>query len=101
MRFTWDERKKNANPRKHRGITFELAQEVFDDPHHVVLENYFMADEKEQRAQAIGHEPKSASAFGDFRGPLKPRRTRSSNYFSEKGECVLAKHLRRPVPLSG
>ena len=52
--FTWDERKKIANPRKHRGITFELAQEVFDDPHHVVLENYFMADEKEQRAQAIG-----------------------------------------------
>jgi uncharacterized DUF497 family protein len=48
------------------GSTFELAQRVFDDPHHVVLENYFMADEKEQRAQAIGHEPKSASAFGDF-----------------------------------
>jgi len=36
--FTWDEKKKRANPRRHSGASFELAQEVFDDPHHVVLE---------------------------------------------------------------
>jgi uncharacterized protein len=52
--FTWDERKKAANPHKHRGITFELAQEVFEDEHHVVLENYHFASEGEQRMQAIG-----------------------------------------------
>ncbi|HEY1949424.1 MAG TPA: BrnT family toxin [Bryobacteraceae bacterium] len=41
-------------PLKHRGITFDLAQEVFDDEHRVVLENYHFADESEQRMQAIG-----------------------------------------------
>ena len=52
--FTWDEKKKRANPRRHSGASFELAQEVFDDPHHVVLENYFIEEEGEQRMQAIG-----------------------------------------------
>jgi uncharacterized protein len=54
VQFTWYERKKTANPSKHRGITFELAQEVFEDEHHVVLENYHFASEDEQRMQANG-----------------------------------------------
>ena len=54
MRFSWDEKKKKANPKKHRGISFELAQEIFEDPYHIVLENYFVAEEGEQRKQAIG-----------------------------------------------
>ena len=52
MRFTWAPGKKRMNPRKHRGITFEMAQEVFDDPNQVVLENY--EDDSEQRFQIIG-----------------------------------------------
>ena len=54
MRFSWDERKKSGNPRKHKAISFEVAQEVFEDPHHVILENYFLAEEGEQRMQAVG-----------------------------------------------
>ncbi len=54
MRFTWDAKKKAANPRNHQGITFEMAQEVFDDPRSILLDNYFMAETGEQRMQAIG-----------------------------------------------
>jgi uncharacterized DUF497 family protein len=32
--FVWDEVKNKANQRKH-GISFELAQLIFDDPHHL------------------------------------------------------------------
>ncbi len=31
VRIEWDENKNRANQRKH-GVSFELAQEVFDDP---------------------------------------------------------------------
>lgn len=54
VRFTWTTEKNRANARKHDGITFELAQEVFDDPNQVILENYSYADESEQRFQIIG-----------------------------------------------
>ena len=53
MRFAWDSRKAAANRRKH-GITFEAAAEVFDDPNHIVSENYLLAGENEQRYQVIG-----------------------------------------------
>jgi uncharacterized DUF497 family protein len=52
MRFTWDAKKKAANPGKHRGVTFEMGVEVFEDPNAVILENYFV--DGEQRMQAIG-----------------------------------------------
>jgi uncharacterized protein len=32
LRFDWDERKNNANRKKH-GVWFEEAQSVFNDPH--------------------------------------------------------------------
>lgn len=54
MRFTWHAGKRQKNPIVHPGITFEMAQEVFDDPNQVVLENYFFQDEREQRLQIIG-----------------------------------------------
>jgi hypothetical protein len=54
MRFTWDQKKNKANSGKHPGISFELAQEIFDDPFHVISENYFLAEQGEQRMQAIG-----------------------------------------------
>ena len=34
MRFEWDLVKSQTNTQKH-GISFELAQEVFDDPLHI------------------------------------------------------------------
>ena len=52
-RFTWDPRKATTNKRVH-GVSFETAQEVFEDPHHVVADNYFIASDGEQRYQVIG-----------------------------------------------
>ena len=34
MQWTWDSRKAATNKRKH-GVSFELAQRVFDDPLHL------------------------------------------------------------------
>ena len=36
MRFEWDSKKNLTNIRKH-GVSFEEAQEVFDDPLHIAL----------------------------------------------------------------
>lgn len=52
-RFTWDPAKAERNGRVHR-ISFETAAEVFDDPNHVVGDNYFVESEGEQRYQVIG-----------------------------------------------
>jgi uncharacterized protein len=53
MRFKWDTAKAARNKRAH-GISFENAQEVFDDPNHIVADNYFIGSEGEQRYQLIG-----------------------------------------------
>jgi uncharacterized protein len=53
MRFAWDPEKAKANERDHL-VSFETAIEVFDDPNQVVTENYFIADQGEQRYQIIG-----------------------------------------------
>jgi uncharacterized protein len=50
-RFTWNPAKAEQNERDHH-ISFETAGEVFEDPYHVVSENYFVEDE--QRYQVIG-----------------------------------------------
>jgi uncharacterized DUF497 family protein len=54
VRFASDPIKEAANPKNHPGITFKMAEEVFDDPSHVVLENYYIEEDGEQRMQAIG-----------------------------------------------
>ena len=53
MRFTWDPAKARKNQKKH-GVSFTTATEIFDDPHHVVGDNYFMEETGEQRFQIIG-----------------------------------------------
>ena len=53
MRFTWNPAKAETNRRVH-GISFEKATEVFDDPNHVVGDNYFVERDGEQRYQVIG-----------------------------------------------
>lgn len=51
IRFEWDDRKAEANKRKH-GISFQLAAQIFNDP---LLEEKIEGDEHgEIRWQAIG-----------------------------------------------
>jgi uncharacterized DUF497 family protein len=52
-RFTWDPAKAGRNQRAH-GVSFETAKEVFDDPHHVAADNYFIETDGQQRYQIIG-----------------------------------------------
>ena len=46
-------REGRKNQRVH-GISFEKASEVFDDPNHLVGDNYFIESDGEQRLQVIG-----------------------------------------------
>ena len=49
--FSWDEIKNESNQHKH-GISFEIAQLVFDDPLHITRQDRIENDE--QRWQTIG-----------------------------------------------
>jgi uncharacterized DUF497 family protein len=51
VRFEWDERKNRANQKKH-GVSFELAQRVFDDP--LALSRLDTVENDEQRWQTLG-----------------------------------------------
>jgi uncharacterized protein len=51
MVFDWDEDKAASNLRKH-GVAFELAQQVWDDPAHVIVFDRY--EENEERWHAIG-----------------------------------------------
>ncbi|MBL8220768.1 MAG: BrnT family toxin [Bryobacterales bacterium] len=53
LRFAWNRAKAERNLRLH-GISFEAAAQVFDDPNHVVSENYYVDQDGEQRYQIIG-----------------------------------------------
>jgi uncharacterized DUF497 family protein len=53
LRFTWDPAKARRNQTVY-GISFSTAAEIFDDPNHVVADNYFMEESGEQRRQIIG-----------------------------------------------
>ena len=53
MKYTWNPEKAGRNLRIH-GVSLEMAASIFDDPNHVVTENYFIEQEGEQRYQAIG-----------------------------------------------
>ena len=46
MRFMWDPAKARKNQSNH-GVSFTTAAEIFDDPNHVVGENYFMEESGE------------------------------------------------------
>jgi uncharacterized protein len=51
MRFLWDKSKLEKNLKKH-GLHFEIAQLVFDDPHH--LSEQDRIENNECRWQTIG-----------------------------------------------
>ena len=52
MRFEWDGEKDRINQRKHRGIAFESAALVFDDPHVIFCKDRIV--DGEPRWHAIG-----------------------------------------------
>lgn len=51
MIFEWDGEKATSNLAKH-GVSFELAQEVWNDPFHVILPD--RVEGREERWHAIG-----------------------------------------------
>ncbi len=51
MIFSWSESKNGSNQKKH-GISFEVAQTIFSDPYHLLVDDCF--HDGEQRYQAIG-----------------------------------------------
>ena len=52
VRFEWDEAKNLSNQRKHDGLSFEEARQVFQDPLHVSAPD--RVEGGEQRWQTIG-----------------------------------------------
>jgi uncharacterized DUF497 family protein len=51
MKITWDENKSRSNQQKHR-VSFETAQQVFDDPFHLSRQDRIEGGE--QRWQSLG-----------------------------------------------
>lgn len=51
MKITWDEDKNRSNQQKHR-VSFEIAQQVFDDPCHLSRQD--RVESGEQRWQTLG-----------------------------------------------
>jgi uncharacterized protein len=51
MKFVWDAAKNRSNQKKHR-LSFETAQQVFDDPLHISKQDRL--ENGEQRWQTIG-----------------------------------------------
>ncbi|MCU7959078.1 MAG: BrnT family toxin [gamma proteobacterium symbiont of Bathyaustriella thionipta] len=51
MQFEWDEQKNLLNQKKHR-VSFELAQKVFSDPHHISIQDRHKNGE--ERWQTLG-----------------------------------------------
>lgn len=51
MRIEWDEAKNRSNQAKH-GVSFETAQLVFEDPHHLAIQDREV--EGQERWQTLG-----------------------------------------------
>ncbi len=52
IRFEWDEAKNRSNQRKHDGVSFEEARQVFRDPLHVSVQD--RVEDGELRWQTVG-----------------------------------------------
>jgi uncharacterized protein len=52
MRFTWDEAKNRSNQRKHDGLAFEEAAQIFRDPFRLTRQD--RVEGGEERWQTIG-----------------------------------------------
>lgn len=52
LRFAWDETKNRSNQRKHGGIAFEMAAQVFRDPFRLTRQDRI--EDGEERWQTLG-----------------------------------------------
>ncbi|CAN5901477.1 BrnT family toxin [soil metagenome] len=52
VRFDWDEAKNLSNQRKHDGVSFEEARQVFQDPLHISVQDRIEGGER--RWQTVG-----------------------------------------------
>jgi uncharacterized DUF497 family protein len=52
VRFEWDEAKNLSNQRKHEGVSFQEACQVFQDPLHLAVQDRIEGGE--QRWQTLG-----------------------------------------------
>lgn len=52
LRFAWDETKNRSNQRKHDGIAFEMAVQVFRDPFRLTRQDRI--EDGEERWQTLG-----------------------------------------------
>jgi uncharacterized DUF497 family protein len=75
--------KPRANERNH-GISFEAVREVFGDPNQVVAENYYFADEGEQRHLVIGMMLDLTLVVVVFVRSKRPACGSHSHHFSEE-----------------
>jgi len=53
VRFEWDEAKNHSNQRKHDGVSFEEARQVFQDPMHVSVQDRIEKLRKDGRASVL------------------------------------------------
>lgn len=60
LSFVWDASKAAANPRKHDGVTFEQAAQVFFDPFFRVID---ASRNDEARDAAIGYDEQGRLLF--------------------------------------
>ncbi len=67
MKSEWDIDKANINSRKHKfkgiGITFEEAQEVFEDPFYLEKFDYQNSTSEEERFRIIGRVKRQLVVF--------------------------------------
>ena len=55
VRFTWDEAKNRSNQKKHDGIAFEVAAQVFGDPLRVTRQDRFEGGEERWQTLGVVH----------------------------------------------
>ena len=60
LSFIWDSNKAAANPRKHEGVTFEQATQVFFDPFFRLVD---ASRNKEARDAVIGYDGQGRLLF--------------------------------------
>jgi hypothetical protein len=83
MKCTWNQEKAHRNLRIH-GVSFDMAAKIFDDPNHVVTENYFIEQEGEQLS-GYWYKRRAGSAASRIRGPQWSGRGDHPHYFGQKG----------------
>jgi uncharacterized DUF497 family protein len=81
VRFEWDDAKAAANLRKHR-VSFDEAEEVFDDPNSVLVED-------------VGHSHDEARFF--IVG-YSPRRMLFVTFTERQGDSIRLISARAPTP---